>query len=335
MLFNLNSKLKTYDSKLFLTLLLLCAVIQPRTLLAQSHKNSGANGAQILELKTGARPSAMGGAFVSISDDSNAVAYNPAGLAYLTKTELQLNQNKLFSEATSNYIGWVYPLDEMHARNVFDLGTLAGNLNFVDYGKIAGRDNLGNDTGEFGARDRVISLAYGKAFTTNFAVGLTARQIREEIAAVTANGYSFDAGMLFTNIMDTFNIGIAAQNLGDKITFEQEANPLPANYVIGTSLNLFDNSLTLAADLNKPVHDYYHWNFGSEYWLTSVLALRLGYDTKHDIGNGLSTGIGVSLQDFEFSFVPLSELAINYAYVSRGDLGVIHQIELVLKIGIE
>lgn len=308
---------------------------QQSTLFAQSHSRAGSTSAQILEQKPGARPAAMGGAFVAIADDSNAVNYNPAGLAYLTKTELQLSQNKYFSEVTSNYLGWVYPLDEMHARNVFDLGTLAGNLNFVDYGKIASRDNSGNDTGEFGAKDRVISLSYGKAFTTNFSIGLTARQLREEIAAVKANGYSFDAGVLFTNIMDTFNIGIAAQNLGDKITFDKEADPLPTNYVVGTSLNLLANRLTLAADLNKPVNDYYHWNFGSEFWLTNVLALRLGYDTKHDIGSGLSTGIGLSLQDFEFSFVPLAELAINYAYVPRGDLGVTHQIELVLKIGVE
>ncbi|MDD5132015.1 MAG: PorV/PorQ family protein [bacterium] len=320
---------------LVFVLILLTTNHEPRTVFAASHSNSGTTSAQVLEQKPGTRPAAMGGAFAAIVDDSNAVTYNPAGLAYLTKTELQFNQNKYFSEVTSNYIGWVYPLDEMHARNVFDMGTLAGNVNFVDYGTIAGRDNSGNDSGEFGARDRVISLAYGKAFTTNFSIGIAGRQIVEEIAATKAHGYSFDAGVLFTNIMDTFNIGIAAQNLGDKITFDKEAAPLPTNYVVGTALNLFANRLTLAADLNKPVNDYYHWNFGSEFWLTNVLALRLGYDTKHDIGNGLSTGIGLSLQDFEFAFVPLSELAINYAYVPHGDLGVIHQIELVLKIGIE
>ncbi len=326
---------KSYKLLFLVLFLLLTANHGPRTLFAQSHKSAGTTAGQILEQKPGTRPAAMGGAFVAIVDDVNAVNYNPAGLAYLTKTELQFSQNKLFSEVTSNYLGWVYPLDEMHARNVFDLGTLAGNLNFVAYGKIASRDNSGNDTGEFGAKDRVISLSYGKAFTTNFSIGLTARQLREEIAAVKANGYSFDAGMLFTNIMDTFNIGIAAQNIGDKITFDKEAAPLPTNYVVGTSLNLFANRLALAADLNKPVNDYYHWNFGSEFWLTNVLALRLGYDTKHDIGNGLSTGIGLSLQDFEFAFVPLSELSINYAYVPRGDLGVAHQIELVIKIGVE
>lgn len=316
-------------------LVLLTTNHELRTAFAQSHKNSGTTAAQILEMKSGTRPVAMGGAFVAIVDDVNAVNYNPAGLAYLTKTELQFNQNKYFSEATSNYIGWVYPLDEMQARNVFDMGTLAGNFNFVNYGQMAGRDSLGNDTGEFGARDRVISLAYGKAFTTNFSIGLAGRQVLAEIAATKAHGYSFAAGMLFTNIMDTFNIGIAVQNIGNKITFDKEANPLPTNYVVGTSLNLLANRLTLAADLNKPTNDYYHWNFGSEFWFTNVLALRLGYDTKHDIGNGLSTGLGLSLQDFEFAFVPLSELTINYASIFRGDLGVEHQIELVLKIGVE
>jgi len=53
----------------------------------------GSTLAQATELSTmyrGVRPMGMGGAFTAIADDENAVFYNPAGLASVKKTELDL-----------------------------------------------------------------------------------------------------------------------------------------------------------------------------------------------------------------------------------------------------
>lgn len=316
-------------------LLLLSAACYLPSSFAQSHFKAGTTGANTLETKPGTRPSAMGGAFVALADDFNAVYYNPAGLGFLTKNELQFNQNKYLDEALSNHINLVYPLKDMQAKNINDLGVIAGGFSFVDYGKIAGRDESGADTGEFGAKDRIISVAYGKSFSPSFAYGVVGREIREEIYGIKAKGYSFDGGILFNKIIGDLNVGLVAQNVGNKIGFEKEKQPLPTSIVMGTALNLLNERLTLAADLNKPVYDYYYWNFGSEYWLNRILALRFGHSTQYDIGSGLSYGLGISLREFEFSFVPFSELVLNYAYKTRGDLGSEHSAELLIKIGVE
>ncbi len=45
----------------------------------------------------GARPAALGGAFTAVSDDANAPAYNPAGIALLTQSELTFMYARLYS----------------------------------------------------------------------------------------------------------------------------------------------------------------------------------------------------------------------------------------------
>ncbi|MDD5757317.1 MAG: PorV/PorQ family protein, partial [bacterium] len=289
---------------LVFVLILLTTNDQLRTAFAQSHKKSGTNTAQILEIRSGTRPAAMGGAFVALSDDANAIDYNPAGLGFLHKNELQFNQNKYFDEVISNNINWVYALTEFHAKDVEDMGVLAGGFTFVDYGRIMGRDINGVDTGEFGAKDRVISLSYGKAFNQYFSIGITGKEFHEDIYAIKTRGYSFDAGLLFNKLMDGLSIGFAAKNMGSGIALEKETQPLPRVYVLGGAINLFRNRLTLVADLNKPLHDFYYWALGGECWVTKILALRLGYNTKNDLGNRLTTGVGVNLHEFDFSFLP-------------------------------
>lgn len=45
----------------------------------------------------GARPAALGGAFTAVADDANAPAYNPAGVALLTQSELTFMYARLYS----------------------------------------------------------------------------------------------------------------------------------------------------------------------------------------------------------------------------------------------
>lgn len=328
----MNLRLKTI---LVLALFLLTANGQRSMVFAASHLKAGTNSGNVLEIKPGARPAAMGHAFVGVADDINAVNYNPAGLALLTKNELQFNQNNLFDGVIASNISFILQFSDMQAENIKDFGVLGGGVTFVDYGRLDGRDALGQDTGEFGSMDRLVSVSYGKAFNSVFSFGITGREVRQEIYGIKANGFSFDGGVMFSHVIDNVNIGLAAQNLGEKISFEKEEEALPTNFALGTSLMLVKDRLLLAADLNKPVNNYYYWNLGTEYWLTQVLTLRLGYSTKHDIGNGISSGVGINLREFDFSFLPVSELSLNYGYLPHGDLGFEHRMDLVLKIGVE
>jgi len=55
----------------------------------------------------GVRPQALGGAFVAVADDVNAIFYNPAGLAKIKQQQVQLTHTDLFGLGIDyNYIAY-------------------------------------------------------------------------------------------------------------------------------------------------------------------------------------------------------------------------------------
>ena len=87
--------------------------------------------------------------------------------------------------------------------------------------------------------------------------------------------------------------------------------------------------------MNKPANDFYGINTGMEFWVGNVIALRAGYKSHNDIGSGVTAGIGLSIKEFDYSFMPIKEIAFNYAYVPYGDLGNNQQVSLILKMGVD
>lgn len=81
----------------------------------------------------GARPMGMGGAFVGLADDSRAVFYNPAGLAYIRRTELSGDYARLHgglkdqSTLSSSLFSLAVPIKirKSHEERVRNLSRLA------------------------------------------------------------------------------------------------------------------------------------------------------------------------------------------------------------------
>ncbi|MEJ2051918.1 MAG: hypothetical protein P8Y60_19170 [Calditrichota bacterium] len=70
-----------------LTLLLVCVLIYTVSP-GSSHaaiKKTAQTGLQFLKVDVGARAAAMGGAYMMVGDDANAMFYNPGGIAFVQK----------------------------------------------------------------------------------------------------------------------------------------------------------------------------------------------------------------------------------------------------------
>lgn len=98
---------------------------------------------------------------------------------------------------------------------------------------------------------------------------------------------------------------------------------------------MLDKNLTLAVDVNKPLNNFYRLNASLEWWVGNVLALRVGYKSRYDLGSGISAGAGLSIKEFDFSFMPIKEILFDYAFVPYGDLGNSQQVSLILKLGVD
>jgi len=263
----------------------------------------GTTGANFLKMGVGARAAAMGGAFTALANDATALYWNPAGLAQLNETELSATYNSWFQGVSQGYFSMATP--------AFG-GTFALGINYVDMGRLEGRNSEGEATGNFSASD--IHTSCGIAFGEKFMFGFSGGVLRDTIDESTETAFLATGGILFKPT-EQVALGIVYQNVGQKLG----ESPLPATLRGGLALEI--GNITLALDMVSPNDNDTYFCGGVEVSLGSLLVVRGGYTTGQDEGEGYSAGIGFRS----------STLGVDYAYVPYGDLGDTHRISLAMR----
>jgi len=266
-------------------------------------KGPGTTGANFLKIGVGAKATAMGGAFTALANDATALYWNPAGLAQLKKAEFSATYNSWFQGISQGYLSLAFPALK---------GTLAMGTNYVDMGKLEGRDENGKKTGDFKASDIQASLGY--AFGKKVMFGFSAGALKDTLKDSTKTTFLGTAGILFKP-GSNFSLGIAYQNVGQKLG----DSPLPVTLRGGVGVRL--SNFTLSLDVVSPNDNDSYFCGGAEFSLGSLIVLRAGYTSAQDIGEGYSAGIGFNSPT----------LSVDYAYVPYGDLGNTHRVSLSMK----
>ena len=71
------------------------------------------------QLFVGSRPLSMGGAFIAVADDANAITWNPAGLPGLRRTEFTSTYADLYDMGINqSYLGFVRPFSDRIAIGI-------------------------------------------------------------------------------------------------------------------------------------------------------------------------------------------------------------------------
>ena len=279
------------------------------------HSQAGTTGAAFLKIGVGARPTALGGAYTAISDDANSMYWNPAGLSRINGTQLSLMHNKWVQDINYEFVGVA----------VGDSGTagFAFGLTFLWMGDIAVttfNDRLGTSGRTFTARDLSFVFAYGHQINDYVSMGGTLKRIRSTIDDISANATAFDLGLLVSLPIQGVTLGATVQNLGNRLKFVQDSDRLPLVYKIGAAYS-YQNRLTLAVDLAKPIDNRFRVNAGGEFVLMKTLALRGGYNSSNDLDNGFTGGAGVRIRT----------ISIDYAFVPFGVLGNTHRVSAMFQ----
>ena len=110
------------------------------------------DGAIFLLLPVGGRAVGRGQAVVASVDGSEAVWWNPAGLARQEKRELAIHHSDPFFETSANALTIVVPSSL--------LGVLAVSANIIDFGDGDQTDPLGNPLGVVSTRSYVYAASY-------------------------------------------------------------------------------------------------------------------------------------------------------------------------------
>jgi hypothetical protein len=288
----------------------------------QTNYDIGKVGASALTIGLGARPVAMGEAFVAKADDLNSTAWNPAGLSQVQGLQAGFLHDIYLENTSLEYLAY--------AQNVFENAGIGANVMLLNFGSMDKIDDNANTIGNFSPTIFAATVGYGQQLLPALSAGATVKFYNQNIDNVQSSVFAVDLGAIIKPGLDGLQFGVALQNLGSKVG---DAN-LPLNAKAGAAYSLplrlaSNDTWEVLADVNVPFGDttYVAGNIGTEYWFSRILALRVGYQIKNSGGldgvNGLTAGVGTKLAMSD-NFC----LNVDYAMVTFGNLGLSHQIML-------
>lgn len=314
---------------------------------------AGGSSVPFLLISPDARASGMGETGVAIADDINAIYWNPGGLAFLDYFP-DVDDDIPFSQVALSFSPWLpqFNADLFYSYGTVGRffeeidGTVAFNFMYMNLGEFTRTAEGGQVLGKFISNEFSLGIAYGTRITDDLGVGFQLRYIQSNLTPTSATqkeagrGISagFDLGLLYKpsgfkifNISEPLAFGFNLQNVGPKITYINESDPLPTNLKIGTAWKVVEddfNSLKLAMDFQKllvkrdslssdplPLSLVTAWenpgiefSVGAEYWYENVFAFRLGYFTEpSSLGNrkfwNFGAGVRYDIFKLDFSFI--------------------------------
>jgi hypothetical protein len=261
-----------------------------------------------------ARASALGEAVYATTGGAEAIFYNPAGMIRAPKSV----------DAGLWYTGWIADIAYMGGAAVWnagDIGSIGVSALWVDYGTINATRLVAassqseavvyEDAGKMqNVAAYAFGLSYGRAINEQFALGATVRYTGQNLGeSVLAGGLTrnnasqlaFDMGVTYLTGYRSLRFGMAIRNFSSQVKREEISEQLPMTFTLGGAMDLLDvvdpehdrsSGLTLGVDYLHPNNYSERFNFGLEYLMFGMVALRGGYQTNRDLASW-SAGVGL------------------------------------------
>jgi hypothetical protein len=278
--------------------------------------SAGVEGAAFLLLPVGARATALGQTATADGGTSEAIFWNPAGLATVVRGEFAIHHYEAFF-GSGDAVAIVVPSSS--------LGTFALSAYLVDYGDVpVTRAALGPEpVGQISSRNVALLASYATTVVGSFALGLNYKLVQfrvdctgdcTDVPTATGTTHAVDMGVRFggsawgTPLM----IGVSLKNLGFKLQVNNraQADPLPTRIAFGVSATLVRPApgaegldARVLADVQSAVGEgalQPVTTVGIESGVGSLLRLRGGYAFLNSAARGPSLGVGVQVGSVAF-----------------------------------
>ncbi len=307
-------------------LTLIMIILLPVILNAQN-ENAGTSGFTFLKVNYSARAAAMGNAYTGLSNDADAVFFNPAGLVQIDSPQASITYMSYLDGINCGSAAYAYPVNDKTSFAVFAKGLSASEDRTIadEMGQYAGID------GTFGMSDFIFGISVARYLIDMLDVGINAKFIQESLDDNSASAVVLDAGIMHQSTNENLKIGIALRNIGKQLTYhtdDEYEEVMPTTLTVGFNYHPKDKFYA-TVDIYKPLDNDIFGRFGFEYQVHPIFTLRAGYKTNasdwatggdNDFLSGISFGTGFDLNVYN--------LKMDYAIVSYGDLGFVNQISV-------
>ena len=247
----------------------------------------------------GGRSAALGGAYTAVSDDVEAVWWNPAGLRLLKDIQ-----------ADTSYTA-MYGMRELAVKN---LAVALPGMRIGTWG--FGYSSFGFS----GYREHDIRLVFSAGLADGVYLGTGIRKNRVEIGGGGGAGgiVSVDAGII-ADVSEYFRLGFCAYSMNRPVLLSGPIEHPEQRFMLGLSA-LAAEEVRLSLDLHGITDREWQHRLGIELPLADSLFLRAGVQTRPA---RLSFGIGAEKGLF----------MLNYAYIGHQTLFSQHMVSMRLRFG--
>lgn len=276
-----------------------------------------------MQVPIGARPAAIGGAYISLATDGVGALYNPAGPASIRQVLFSSSYRLMDLDRTLSYVSVSIPAAKF--------STLGFGWRYAGSGSVEARNTDGDPLGfELAQHNHEFHVVFAKRFENYFSAGFKGSYLHTQFSELSAFSVSLDIGFMFhysylfpretreTMAVQDITAGLVVRNLGAKyrwnnenylvkhytsyIPMEQD-DRIPVQIGLGGSARFLQRKLLVALDGLADFESRYELHGGAEYFVSPQFALRAGYSDER-----LTTGTG-----YIFKFTDLT-LAIDYAF---------------------
>lgn len=285
-----------------------------------------------LRLPISAHAAALGGDNITIiEDDASLMFSNPALASSVSDMTIGLSYMNYMKGA--NYMGASF------TKAMNDKSTLAGGIQYMNYGKMKEVDENNVQTVEFSASEIAVEAIFSYELARNLVGGITGKFITSYIGSYNSIAVGVDLGLNWYDPERQWSVSAVAKNLGGQVkAYDDNFGKMPFDLQLGVSKTFAALPVRVSATLVDLTHFNYrfinHLNLGAEVLLSESLWIGGGYnfrrandmtigvgDDESSHGAGFSFGGGINLERFKLNVsygkyhASSNSLMVNLAYI--------------------
>ncbi len=231
-----------------------------------------------LLLAPDSRAGGIGESGAGLADNSAAIFWNPAGIAFLDGSEVSITHSNWLPQFGLDDLFYEYLTYRQYLEDID--GSITASITYMNFGEfVRTLSNSPDPVGTFRSFDAALTLGYATKVSQDWGLGFNFRIIHSRLSdqpteneqgSGVATSVSFDIAAMWRpaelnlpligDFGDRLSIGMNLSNLGPKISYidQAQADPIPTNFRLGFAVRLFQddfNSLTYTLDFSKLLVD--------------------------------------------------------------------------------